>query len=134
MSRPYTSIGSDAVVDWGGHPHPRLYGTFPRVLGRFVRELGAFSLPEAVAKMTARAASVVGMGGRVGRIAAGLPADLVLFDPETVTDRATYESPLEAPLGIAGVWVAGRRVVADGKLLPDAVAPAGDPSPGAGLS
>jgi N-acyl-D-amino-acid deacylase len=117
MSQPYTSIGTDAVVDRGGHPHPRLHGTFPRVLGRFVRELGVMSLPEAVRKMTSQAAAVVGLGGRIGEIRPGFPADLVLFDPEVVSDRATFEAPYEHPVGFAGVWVGGRQVLAAGDLL-----------------
>ena len=97
MSQPYCSIGTDAVVDHGGHPHPRLHGTFPRVLGRFVRELGTVSLTEAIRKMTSQAAAVVGWGGRLGEIRPGLPADLVLFDPLTIADLATFESPRELP-------------------------------------
>jgi N-acyl-D-amino-acid deacylase len=122
MSQPYCSIGTDAVVDLGGHPHPRLHGTFPRVLGRFVRELGAFSLTEAVRKMTSQAAAVVGWQGRLGEIRPGLPADLVLFDPLTIADRATFESPREVPVGIEGVWVGGQRVVKGGGLVSDVVA------------
>jgi N-acyl-D-amino-acid deacylase len=122
LSLPYTSVGTDAVLAPGGHPHPRLHGTFPRVLGRFVRELGTLALPEAVAKMTTQAARVVGWQDRLGRIAAGMPADLVLFDPAVVTDRATYELPWEYPEGIAGVWVGGRRVVAAGDVVGDTVA------------
>ena len=117
MSQPYTSIGTDAVVDRGGHPHPRLHGTFPRVLGRFVRELGVFSLPEAVRKMTSQAAAVVGLGGRLGEIRPGFPADLVLFDPDLVSDRATFEAPYEHPVGIEGVWVGGHRVVVGADVL-----------------
>jgi N-acyl-D-amino-acid deacylase len=116
MSQPYTSIGTDAVIDRGGHPHPRLHGTFPRVLGRFVRELGVMSLPEAVRKMTSQAAAVVGLAGRLGEIRPGLPADLVLFDAGTIADRATFEAPYEDPIGISGVWVGGRRVVTGGRL------------------
>lgn len=122
LSLPYTSVGTDAVLAPGGHPHPRLHGTFPRVLGRFVRELGTLALPEAVAKMTSQAAAVVGWADRLGRIAPGMPADLVLFDPERVADRATFESPWEYPVGIEGVWVGGRRLVAGGRLVADAVA------------
>jgi N-acyl-D-amino-acid deacylase len=117
MSQPYTSIGTDAVVDHGGHPHPRLHGTFPRVLGRFVRELGVMSLQEAVRKMTSQAAAVVGLGGKLGEIRPGFPADLVLFDAEAVSDRATFEAPYEYPVGVAGVWVGGLRVVAAGDIL-----------------
>ena len=127
LAEPYCSVGSDAVVNPGGRPHPRLYGTFPRVLGRFTRDLHAVSLPEAIAKMTGRAAAVVGLGGRLGEIRVGLPADLVLFDPAAVADRATFESPRLPPVGIEAVFVGGRRVVAGGRLSADGgvIPPAG---------
>jgi len=115
LGQPYTSVCTDGLVNPTGTPHPRLYGTFARVLGRFVRELGALTLPEAVRAMTARAAAVVGRAD-LGRIAPGAAADLVLFDPDTIADRATFEEPRAAPAGIAGVWVAGRRVVTDGTI------------------
>lgn len=127
MRQPYTSIGTDAVVDRGGHPHPRLHGTFPRVLGRFVRELGTLALPEAVRKMTSQAAAVVGWAGRLGEIRPGLPADLTLFDPDVVADRATFESPWEPPVGIEGVWVGGVRLVSGGQVTGGEDAVAGDP-------
>jgi N-acyl-D-aspartate/D-glutamate deacylase len=127
MSLPYTSIGTDAVVDHGGHPHPRLHGTFPRVLGRFVRELGIMELPEAVRKVTSQAAAVVGWGGVLGEVRVGLPADLVLFDPDEIADRATFESPWEYPVGIDGVWIAGWRMVDGGDLTIDADVVAGEP-------
>jgi N-acyl-D-amino-acid deacylase len=117
LAQPYCSVGTDAVVNPDGHPHPRLHGTFPKVLGHFVRELGVVSLPEAVRKMTSQAAKIVGWEGRVGEIRPGLPADLVLFDPEAVADRATYEQPRQTPAGIEGVWVGGRRMVKDGQLV-----------------
>jgi N-acyl-D-amino-acid deacylase len=122
IALPYTSIGTDAVVDHGGHPHPRLHGTFPRVLGRYVRDLGVLSLVEAVEKMTSRAAAVVGWAGRLGAVKPGMAADLVLLDAERVADRATFESPWEYPVGIEGVWVGGRRVVSSGALVADHVA------------
>lgn len=125
FAEPYCSIGTDAVVNPHGHPHPRLYGTFPRVLARFVRELGTVSLPEAVRKMTSQAASVIGEEGRLGEIRPGMPADLVLFDPATVQDRATFESPREAPAGIRSVYVAGRCVVEQGRLVAGGAPPAG---------
>ncbi len=125
LAQPYTSVGTDAVVDHGGHPHPRLHGTFPRVLGRFVRELGTLDLVEAVGKMTSQAAAVVGLGGRLGEIRPGMAADLVLFDPEEVADRATFEDPFQLPVGIEGVWVAGRRLVAGGTVVPGSSVPAG---------
>ena len=116
FAQPYTSVGSDGVVNPDGLPHPRLYGTFPRVLGRLVRDQGVVSLPEAVRKMTSQAADIVGLGDRLGRIAVGRPADLVLFDPATVIDRATYEDPRRPGVGVTGVWVAGRRVASEGRV------------------
>jgi N-acyl-D-amino-acid deacylase len=122
LAQPYCSVGTDAVVNADGHPHPRLYGTFPRVLGHFVRERGTVPLPEAVRKMTSQAADIVGWGGRLGQIKDGFPADLVLFDPDRVADTATFERPRQAPVGIEGVWVGGRRLVEGGRLVGDTVA------------
>ena len=122
LAQPHCTIGSDALINPHGHPHPRLYGTFPRVLGRFVREMGALDLPTAVTAMTGRSADALGLPS-IGRVTVGGPADLVLFDAETVIDRATYTDPRVAPDGIERVWVAGRPVVVGGKLAGD-VAPA----------
>ncbi len=119
FAQPYTSVGSDGVVNPGGLPHPRLYGTFPRVLGRLVRELGVVSLPEAVRKMTSQAADIVGLGDRLGRVAVGRPADLVLFDPATIIDRATYEEPRRPGDGVTAVWVGGRLVAEAGRCTPE---------------
>ncbi len=116
MGQPYCSIGSDALVNPGGHPHPRLYGCFARVLSSYVREQGILSLPEAVHAMTGRAAAALGFPER-GRIAVGAAADLVLFDPQVVADLATYEDPRTPPLGISRVLVGGRTVVQDGRLV-----------------
>ncbi len=121
FAQPYTSVGSDGVVNPGGLPHPRLYGTFTRVLGRLVREQGVVSLVEAVRKMTSQAAEVVGLGDRLGRIAVGRPADLVLFDPATVLDHATYEQPRQPGEGVTAVWVGGRQVAAGGHTLPEVI-------------
>ncbi len=115
MGQPFCCIGSDALINHGGHPHPRLYGTFPRVLGRYVRELNALSLPDAVRAMTSRAADAIGRPD-LGRLEVGARADLALFDPATVIDRATYEEPRLPPVGVPRVWVGGRPVVVDGRL------------------
>jgi N-acyl-D-amino-acid deacylase len=115
LGQPYCTVGSDALVNPDGHPHPRLYGTFPRVLGHFVRTLGALDLPSAVTAMTGRAAAALGIEG-VGRLEVGAAADMVLFDPETIIDRSTYTDPRIPPLGVERVWVAGRPVVAGGAL------------------
>jgi N-acyl-D-amino-acid deacylase len=90
-------------------PHPRGFGTFTRILGQYVREDGALTVEDAVHRMTQLAAQHVGITGR-GEIAVGMAADLVLFDPATVMDRATFESPHELSVGIDAVWVGGELV------------------------
>jgi N-acyl-D-amino-acid deacylase len=89
-----------------GKCHPRLYGTFPRALGHYVRETGTLTLPEAVYKMTGAPARRLGLKDR-GIIQTCSAADLVLFDPVTIRDTATYEDPLRYPDGISHVWVNG---------------------------
>src|SRR5690606_10523233 len=98
MRHPMTAIASDGRLTrpGEGHPHPRWYGTFPRVLGHYVRERGVLELEEAVRKMTSHPASRLGLEDR-GRIAEGVWADVVVFDPETVADRATFEDPHQYP-------------------------------------
>ena len=119
MRDPHVAVGSDGLYmgvpgqEDSTQPHPRYYGTFSRVLGRYAREEGLLSLPEAVRKMTSLPAAILGVANR-GRIALGAMADLVLFDPETVLDQATFENPHQAPLGIQGVWVNGVPVVEEG--------------------
>ena len=95
-------------------PHPRFFGTFPRVLGRYVRESGDLSLAEAVRKMTGLPAAIVGMVDR-GFIAAGMAADLTVFDAGAVIDHATYEKPTEPSEGIRFVVVNGRVALRDGE-------------------
>jgi N-acyl-D-amino-acid deacylase len=99
-------IGSDGLPS-DPHPHPRLYGTFPRVLGRYCREESLFPLEQAVRKMTGLPAETFGLAGR-GRVAAGCFADLVVFDPQTVADTATFEDPHRVSAGIERVVVNGR--------------------------
>ena len=112
LKQPWTSIGSDgAAVNPDGptgrsHPHPRYYGTFPRVLGRYVRELHVLTLPEAVRKMTSMNADKIGIKDR-GRLREGLWADITIFDPARVIDRATFENPHQFPVGIDYVIVNG---------------------------
>ena len=105
-------VGSDGI--FGSHPHPRLYGTAPRFLGRFVLREGLLPVEEGVARLTARAADLLGLSDR-GRIEPGKRADLVLLDPELYVDSATYEEPKRSPDGVLGVWVAGERVVENGR-------------------
>jgi len=117
MQSEYGMIGSDGRLSHFGEasPHPRGYGTFPRVLGRYVRELGVISLEEAVRRMTSAPADRLGFAGR-GRISEGAIADVTVFDPATVIDRATFEQPHQYPVGIPHVFVGGVAVVRDGEV------------------
>lgn len=114
ISHPLTMIASDGGPS-PGLEHPRLRGTFPRVLSHYVRERGALRLEEAVRKMTSYVAQTFNLSDR-GLISPGLRADLVLFDPDTIVDRATYHQPERGPAGIRAVFVAGQPVVRDGEL------------------
>ncbi len=120
MKYPYTMIASDGrlVQPGEGHPHPRWYGTFPRVLARYVRERNVLTLEEAVHKMTGMPAQRLRLGER-GTVAEGKYADLVVFDPATVEDRATFEQPHQYPTGIDYVFVNGVAAV-DGAKFTDA--------------
>jgi len=100
-----TMIGSDGLPN-DPLPHPRLWGTFPRVLGHYSRDLGLFSLEQAVHKMTGLSAARFGLSDR-GLIGEGRYADLVLFDPAHVADRATFAAPVQPAAGIEAVWVNG---------------------------
>jgi N-acyl-D-aspartate/D-glutamate deacylase len=100
-----TMIGSDGLPN-DPRPHPRLWGTFPRVLGRYSRDEGLFSLAEAVRKMTGLPAQRFGLAKR-GLIRKDYYADLVLFDPETIIDTATFSDPIRPAKGITAVWVNG---------------------------
>ena len=113
MQHPAHLVGSDGLLT-GGRPHPRGWGTFPRYLGHYVRELGLLTLEDCVAKMTGRAARRLGLADR-GRIAPGLAADLALFDPAAVADRATFDEPRRGPDGIPYVLVNGEFVIDDGR-------------------
>ena len=101
-------VGSDGIPG-DRHPHPRLWGTFPRVLGKYSREMELFPLEEAVYKMTGKSASVFGLENR-GTIDIGNYADLVIFNPETVIDKASYQSPKLHADGIENVFVNGKLV------------------------
>ncbi|MFI5279934.1 MAG: amidohydrolase family protein [Gemmatimonadales bacterium] len=96
-------------------PHPRAYGTFPRILGHYVRELHALSLEAAVRKMTGVAAERMGLRER-GLLRQGFFADITVFDPNTVADRATFEHPTQTADGIRWVMVNGRFTLEEGRL------------------
>ncbi|HEV2385636.1 MAG TPA: D-aminoacylase [Candidatus Acidoferrales bacterium] len=119
LRQPWVGVGSDGSavnpqMPFAGHPHPRYYGTFPRVLGVYVRQRKIIALPEAIRKMTALAAQITGLTDR-GVLRPGLAADLVILDPETVIDQATFADPQQYPLGIPYVVVNGVVVVDNGK-------------------
>ena len=111
LSHPATVIGSDGLPA-DPLPHPRLWGAFPRVLGHYARERALFPLPTAVRKMTGQSADRFGLTDR-GYVRVDAAADLVLFDPATVADAATFTDPKQPALGIRAVWVNGVRTMAD---------------------
>lgn len=113
MAHPRHTGGSDGILV-GDKPHPRAWGTFPRYLGHYVREEGVLRLEDAIVHLSARPAALLGLTDR-GRIAPGMVADLVLFDPATVADRATFAEPRQQAAGIPWVFVAGEAVIADGR-------------------
>lgn len=108
MRFPDTMIGSDGLPH-DTHPHPRLWGTFPRVLGHYSRDLGLFPIETAVWKMTGLTADRFGLARR-GLVEEGAFADMVVFDPATVADEATFEDPTARARGIALVYVNGVEV------------------------
>ncbi|WP_026412166.1 N-acyl-D-amino-acid deacylase family protein [Actinomadura oligospora] len=116
MRHPAHTGGSDGLLPLtpGAKPHPRAYGTFPRYLARYVRDLGVLTLEECVAHLTGRPARRLRLRGR-GLVRAGYHADLVLFDPATVRDTATFEAPRTVPEGITHVLVNGVPVLAGGR-------------------
>ena len=117
---PSVLVGSDGTslapygVTGQGKPHPRFYGTFPRLLGHYVRDLGLLSLPQAIYKMTGGAAVALGLVDR-GLLREGYRADLTIFDPEEVADRATFDDPHQYAAGISTVIVNGVVVIDAGE-------------------
>ncbi len=120
LAHPHAMVCSDGgsfAIDGPahrGHPHPRGLGTFPRVLGRYVRERKALTLAQAINKMTALPASRIHLRDR-GQIAPRMAADVVVFDPATVHDAATYAEPFQYPVGISAVIVNGAIALRDGQ-------------------
>ena len=117
MRYPFTAVASDGgVVQMGvGNPHPRSYGTNARVLAEYVRERGVLTLPDAIRRMTSLPARTFGLRDR-GMIHEGMAADLVVFDPALVADRASYEKPHQYSVGFEWVVVNGKVEVEGGKL------------------
>jgi N-acyl-D-amino-acid deacylase len=119
MQEPWLSFGSDGVavnpdMKFMGRPHPRFYGTFPRVLGVYVREQKVLSLPDAIRKMTSLPAQIAGFSDR-GLLRPGMAADVAIFDPETVSDKATFEDPSQYAVGVSYVLVNGTVVIDQGQ-------------------
>ncbi len=121
VSDPLVTYGSDSGAQAEDGPlsttkaHPRAFGTFPRILAEYVRSEHTMRLEEAVRKMTSQAASRVGITDR-GLLRPGMFADIVVFDPATIRDLATYESPLKYSVGVKDVFVNGRSVVRNGEI------------------
>jgi dihydroorotase/N-acyl-D-amino-acid deacylase len=121
ISNPIVCIGSDSPAQAEDGPlsttkaHPRTFGTFPRILSEYVREQHLMTLEEAVRKMTSLAASRVGIMDR-GILRPGMMADIVVFDPATIQDVATYDDPLRYSVGVKDVFVNGRPVLFDSKI------------------
>lgn len=117
LQQPWIKFGTDAggidPESAEGLAHPRAYGTFPRILGKYVREEGVIPLEDAVRKMTSAVAARLGLHER-GILREGMFADLVVFDPNTVGDRATFEEPHQLSAGIRDVIVNGVAVVRNG--------------------
>ena len=112
MQYPDAAIACDCGATRNA-AHPRFFGTYPRVLGHYVRQTGALPMAEAVRKMTALPAAIIGMTDR-GVISVGMAADITVFDSATVVDRATYEKPTEPSEGVRHVLVNGRVALRDG--------------------
>jgi N-acyl-D-amino-acid deacylase len=113
MKHPCHMAGSDGILV-GDRPNPRAWGTFPRYIARYSRELGVLSLEEVIRHIATAPAQRLGLHDR-GLVKEGLAADLVVFNPETVADKATFEEPKQYPVGIDYVLVHGAVVVEKGK-------------------
>ena len=117
---PWVSFGSDAAsiapegVFLNEHPHPRTYGNFARLLGHYVRDEGLVPLPEAIRRLTSLPATNLGIARR-GALRPGYYADLAIFDPRTIADRATYAEPHQYAIGMRHVFVNGTQVLRDGE-------------------
>jgi N-acyl-D-amino-acid deacylase len=121
LKQPWVSIDNDSQgtspegLLGTEHPHPRAYGTFPRILRKYVREENALTLPDAIRKFSALPAQRLRLTDR-GVLKKGMWADVVVFDPATVTDKATFENPNQFSVGMEYVLVNGVPVIAEGKM------------------
>ena len=122
MKQPWVSVGQDAGAvspdstgQWRERGHPRGFGTFPRILGRYVRQDSVISLEFAIRKMTSLAAQRVGINDR-GLLRPGMYADITVFDPATIIDRATFEQPSQLATGVTYVFVNGVPVIDNGQV------------------
>ena len=119
MRQPWVGVGSDGTavnpeMTFAGKPHPRFYGSFPRVLGYYGRDQKVLTLSDAIRKMTSFSAQITGLTDR-GLLRPGIAADIAIFDPETVADKATFENPLQYAVGIPYVIVNGVVVIDKGQ-------------------
>jgi N-acyl-D-amino-acid deacylase len=120
LAKPWISFGSDEASQapegafLKSNPHPRAYGNFARVLGKYVREEKVLSLPEAIRRLSGLPAANLGLDHR-GMIKDGMFADIVIFDPATVGDRATFDKPHQYAVGMKDVFVNGVLVLKDGE-------------------
>lgn len=120
LAKPWISFGSDEAsqapegVFLKSHPHPRAYGNFARVLGKYARDEKVLTLPEAVRRLSALPATNLGLDHR-GFIREGMFADVVVFDPATIADRATFDKPHQYAIGMKQVFVNGVQVLKDGE-------------------
>ena len=119
LQQPWITVGTDAggldpawATEMGPY-HPRAYGSYPRILGKFVRERQVIQLEDAVRKMSGAVAQRLGIRNR-GMLREGMQADVIIFDPATIRDRATFSDPHHLSVGVRDVWVNGGRVLADG--------------------
>ena len=119
IPHPLVMIASD-----GAEGHPRNAGTYSRVLAQYVREKGTLTLMDALRKMTLMPAEMLERSTpaarQKGRLQEGADADIVVFDPDTITDRSTFQKPMEPSVGVHYLLVGGTTVVDDGKIVPDA--------------
>lgn len=123
LRHPLSMVGSDGKILSvegplsEGMPHPRNFGTYPRVIARYVREKRTLALPQAIQKMTSLVAKRFFITKR-GEIREGFYADLTLFDPERIRDKATFDAPKQYPEGIEYVLINGQLVLEKGKRTP----------------